>query len=410
MTLRLRITIMLVVGMLLAGVIALGINAVVYEQSVISSPTQLQDSMLSQLGVSRAVAEAYVRAHPEAVFNSASDKPVNGGQSVNGAFQAALKRAQRDATNRSRLWSGIAILILAVVTGALAWLFAGRALRPVRLLTSRARTASAADLSARVGLSGPDDELKDLADTFDAMLARLEQSFAAQRRFSAQASHELRTPLAVIRSEADLLLAESADAGVRRPVESIRAATLRAERLVTALLALGRSESGHIDAARLQLDELIGDTVAEVVPSMQSSRLQVDVELHPAVVAGDRALIDCLTRNVLENAVRHNEPGGWINACVATTEVDGHVEALLEVRNSTPAYEDTANAPRGHGIGLTVVDAIAAAHGGRTEYLRTEPGVFAARVHFPVAERVEPRGPPSTSTLVVTDHVDSTFR
>jgi signal transduction histidine kinase len=143
---------------------------------------------------------------------------------------------------------------------------------------------------------------------------------------------------------------------------------------------------------------------------MQSSRLQVDVELHSAVVAGDRALIDCLTRNVLENAVRYNEPGGWINACVATTEVDGRVEARFEVRNSTPAYEDTASAPRGHGIGLTVVDAIAAAHGGRTEYLRTEPGVFAARVHFPVAEHVEARPVPSTSTLVVTDDVDSATR
>jgi signal transduction histidine kinase len=391
MTLRFRIALLLVVGMLVTGVIALTINASVYQQSVYSSPTQLQDAMLKELGVSRATAEAYVRAHPESVFDSGTDRPVRGGQSVNGAFQNALEKAQRDATRRSRRWSVVVIAVLAIITGVAGWFIAGRALRPVRLLTSRARTASAADLSARVDLKGPDDELKDLADTFDAMLARLERSFTAQRRFSAQASHELRTPLAVIRSETDLLLAESADGTVRRTAESIRAATMRAEKLVTALLALGRSESGYLDCEELDLDELIGDTVAEVLAS-PSNGVRVDLELHSARVVADRALLDCLTRNVLDNAVRHNRPEGWVEVRVDTVEGRHGPRARLEVRNSAgdgggavPTGPTAASAgAESHGIGLTVVDAIVSAHGGALELTSSVAGVFMVRVLLPM--------------------------
>src|SRR5262249_36234439 len=157
-------------------------------------------------------------------------------------FQRAQRQLQSDAVRRSREWTAIALGVLLVLGGVAGWLLSERALRPIRLITSRARSANADDLSRRVAFDGPSDELKDLADTFDDMLGRLEHAFVAQRNFSSQVSHELRTPIAIARSEADNLLADPPTPSVRTSADNVRRAMVRADRIVTALLSLARAE------------------------------------------------------------------------------------------------------------------------------------------------------------------------
>ena len=166
----------------------------------------------------------------------------------------------------------------------------------------------------------PDDELKQLADTFDDMLARLEQSFVAQRRFSAQVSHELRSPLALVRNEVELLLPDVDDETVASSLRSIRDAGLRAERLVTALLVLARSEGGHLDMKSVSLDEVVGVAVGELVESDDFRRLRVDVELHSVDVVGDESLLESLVRNLVDNAALHNTADGWVRVRVGYSE------------------------------------------------------------------------------------------
>ncbi len=358
MKIRFRLAALMMLALLGAGSIALVVNAIAFEDSTYKSPIAFTDALLAELHVDRATAEAYVKAHPEVIFEPGASANTPTGTSVNTAFQNVQRRVQRDAVNRSRIWTAIAIGVLAIVVGLIGWLIAGRTLRPIRLITRRARSASAHDLTVRVDLEGPNDELKDLADTFDDMLDRLERSFVAQRRFSAQVSHELRTPLAVVRSEADILLADADSDATRATAENIKRASLRAERIISALLALGRAESGRIDASVIALDDLVGETVAEVLENREWHDIRFDVELHPVSVRGDRALLDCLVRNLVDNAARHNRAGGWVRVRVAADEVG---VATIDIANSTDLHSGSVD---GNGIGLTVVAAAAAAHNG----------------------------------------------
>ncbi|MDQ1385057.1 MAG: hypothetical protein QOG65_2436 [Actinomycetota bacterium] len=398
MKVRLRLAVLMMLALLGAGSIALLVNAVTFQDSTYKSPNAFQNAIFDELHVDRNAAEAYVKAHPEVLFD-----PGANGSAVNAAFQRVQSRLQRDAVNRSRFWTAIAICVLAVVAGLIGWLIAGRTLRPIRLITSRARAASATDLSVRVDLRGPADELKDLADTFDDMLDRLEHSFVAQRRFSAQVSHELRTPLAVVRSEADILLADAQSDTTRVTAENIKHATLRAERIVSALLAMGRAESGRIDRSVIALDELVGDTVAEVLENRESQDIRFDLELHPVSVVGDRALLDCLVRNLVDNAARHNHSGGWVRVRVdadpggATVEIANSTESDIATRSAT------SSGPSGdHGIGLTVVAAAVAAHLGSFERDEGEPGTTVARVRLPPGDPAS-RGVRHASSSFVTD-------
>jgi signal transduction histidine kinase len=382
MTFRSRLAALMAIGLLLVGTIALVVNVVTYQNSVYQTPDDMQDELLAEMGVSREVAMAYIREHPEVVLNG-SDQVGPDGRSVNEVFRQVQRDAQHDAVVRSRVLLGIAIGILAIAAGLIGWLIAGRALKPVRLITARARTASAEDLGARVALDHPPDEIKALADTFDSMLDRLETSFAAQRRFSAQVSHELRTPLAVIRSEADVALADLATGSeLRPPLESIRAAALRAERTTATLLALARSESGHLSRQRVDLDELVGEILAEAVEAEQWRDLQVDAELQGARIVGDPALIESLVRNLVDNAARHNRPGGWVRVRVSERGAGPAALAVLEVANSRRPDAD----PGAAGIGLTLVSAIVEAHDGRLETSVTDAGTVLVAAGLPLAE------------------------
>ena len=395
MKVRTRLAVLLALALLVAGSTVALISALTYQQSVYSDPTSLGDELLSSLGVTRQEAIEYIRVHPESVFDPQARA---GGskeqQKVADAFRQIQVREQRHAVSRARWWTLASVMILSIVTGVIGWFIAGRMLRPIRLITARARSASASNLSNRVALEGPDDELKQLADTFDAMLERLEHSFVAQRHFSAQVSHELRSPLAVVRSEVELLLPDVHDEGEVSSLVSIRDAGLRAERLVTALLVLARSESGNLRHERVALDEVVGAVLGHLVESDDFRTLKVDVELHSVQVIGDVSLLESLVRNLVDNAARHNYPGGWLRIRVQSEE-DGSIgKGLLEVENSTDSVssgtdaEFTKTEPNtGHQVGRTVVQSIVDAHDGTVEWESVRPGVVVARVTLPLVDR-----------------------
>ncbi|HEU4977788.1 MAG TPA: ATP-binding protein [Solirubrobacteraceae bacterium] len=311
--------------------------------------------------------------------------------------RAALLEASRAADQRAlrRVLIAFISALLLVTLGSIAagWLIAGRVLRPIARITAAARSISGRTLHERIALGGPHDELRELADTFDTMLARLQEAFDSQHRFVANASHELRTPLAIIRTEVDVTLADP-DADVqdmRAMAHVVRDANERMERLIASLLALARSESGVGAPRPADLAELARAAIAG-----EAGGVTVEAALEPAPVEGDPVLLERLAANLVENAARYNAPGGWVRV---RTDADGS-EARLVVENPGPRIEQDAlpallepfrrlegsraRATGGYGLGLAVVRAVADAHGGRVELLARKEGGLRVTVALPV--------------------------
>jgi len=315
------------------------------------------------------------------------------------AIAAATASSERAQTLHHLLYYSLAALAgMAVLSAALGWVVAGRALRPVHAITAAARRASEQNLSERIALSGPADELKELADTFDAMLARLEAAFASQRRFVANASHELRTPLTVMRTAIDVTLAkptrtpdqlETMAADVRQAVE-------RAEAMIEALLTLARSDRGPASRSTLDLAVFAEDALDAAAPAIRTSSLEVTTELEPGAATGDFVLVERLVANLVDNAVRHNVPGGWIE--VATGDQDGM--AFISVSNGGPVIDEAEveslfepfrrrcphpgpDGPDGAGLGLSIVASVVAAHQGRMSAQPCPGGGLAILVLLP---------------------------
>jgi len=394
MKIRLRIALLLAASFLTAGAVTLAIGAVTYQRTVYRSPGEITDELLVELGVSRELATEYIRAHPETVVSPPSGEVPERrlDSAINKAFQRVQRRSADAAADRARLWSMAALAGMAAVAALAGWMIAGRAMRPLRTMTARARAASGTDLSGRVGLEGPHDEIRELGDTFDAMLDRLERAFLAQRRFSTQVSHEIRTPLSIISSETDLLLRDAPSTQERDALQQIRVATQRAERIVGALLVLARSGSGDLQSDDLRLDLVAGDVLGDVVNGPEWRVVRVDLHLDAAPVRGDRALLERLVANLLSNAVRHNRgEGGWVEM---RTRALGDW-SILEIENSVPVGDEdgpeaaTSGVPS-NGVGLTVVDSVLAAHGGDLAWDRTVPGVVTVTVRLPAAPLPEP--------------------
>jgi len=303
------------------------------------------------------------------------------------AMQAAQRIAADAAANaRSQTlnhlldYSLAALALMTVVSAVLGWIVAGRALRPVHAITAAARRASEQNLSERIALAGPADELKELADTFDAMLARLEAAFASQRRFVANASHELRTPLAVMRAAIDVTLAkpERTPEQLEAMAAEVRQATEQAERLVEALLTLARSDRGQGPRSALDMAVFAEDALDAAAPAIRASSLRVMSALEPAPAMGDPVLVERLVANLIDNAVRHNVADGWIE--VSTGGRDGM--AQLSVANGGPVIDEAEVASlfepfrrlcphQGHGardgvgLGLSIAESVVAAHRGQ---------------------------------------------
>jgi signal transduction histidine kinase len=305
------------------------------------------------------------------------------GDQVMDASQAAAEIAAQG--RQTVLIVGLIAFPLQVLAGAfLSWVLIGRTLRPLSTLTRTARALSESSLDKRIRLTGPRDEVADLADTFDDMLGRLQSAFDAERRFVANASHELRTPLAVIRTEVEVTMADPDTdiADMRRMGGVVLEATDRANRLLTSLLLLARTQARGISVEQeVDLADLLGPALRAVDAELAERGLTVSVEAHPAPVLGDPALLERLVGNLVENAVRHNVPSGWIRIRTATDATDG----LLEVVSSGPVVDPSTVAElfepfrqgrrartghRGTGLGLSIVRAVVAAHAGT---VRAEP-------------------------------------
>jgi signal transduction histidine kinase len=280
---------------------------------------------------------------------------------------------QRDLTMSHLLQYSLITLAVVIALGAvLGWIFSGRALRPVHLITTAARAASEHNLSARVAMTGPRDELRQLAETFDEMLGRLQAAFEGQQRFIANASHELRTPLAVMRATVDVVLGnpDSTPGDLRGMAADIRAAVDHAEHLIGALLILARNQRGLTVHEKVDLPTAVED----VLDTAGLGDRQVHATLEPAVIWGDPVLTERLIANLVDNAVRYNTAAGDI--WISTGTMAG--SSQLTVANTGPVISP-ADAGRifqpfqrlsdrtsqdGFGLGLAIVSSIAAIHGG----------------------------------------------
>ena len=294
------------------------------------------------------------------------------------------------------IWSGIALAITIVAAIVPGWFIAGRMLRPLSTITTAARRISASSLHERLALPGPDDELKELGDTLDDLFARLEASFDAQRRFVANASHELRTPLT--RERALLQVTRANPAHTLDTWQAVSAELLASnaeqEHLIEALLTLASSEGGPGHREPVDLAPLASACLAAAGLETGRLGLQVRADVRPADLDGDPVLIRRLVSNLIENAVRHNVPGGHIQ--VATETSRGH--AVVSVTNSgqviPPAEVDRLFQPfqrlgtrrargDGHGLGLSIVRAIAAAHDAAITAQPVPGGGLSVAVSFP---------------------------
>jgi len=299
-------------------------------------------------------------------------------QSAHQLAQAGTIQAAQRATDAHQLLvnSGIALAIVAVLALLAGWLIAGRMLRPIRTITRTARRISSTSLHERLALDGPDDELKELGDTLDGLFARLEAAFEAQRHFIANASHELRTPLTAERTMLQVALDDPATTTAvwRATAMEVLATSDEQAHLIEALLTLATSESGLHKHEPADLAPAV--TAALDGLKLEASQLGIHVSLvtKPALLDGDPLLVERLAANLLTNAVRHNHPGGRVQ--VSTGVQDGR--AFLSVTNTGPLIPPAdldrlfqpfqrldrrrANHRDGHGLGLSIVRAIATAH------------------------------------------------
>jgi signal transduction histidine kinase len=293
----------------------------------------------------------------------------------------------------------LALILAAGVSTLLGWFAAGRVLRPLSQMATTARTITAGNLHERLGIEGPEDEFKQLGDTMDDLLTRLESSFAAQRRFVANAAHELRTPLTVERTLLQVALADpnASAANLRSTCEELLASGRDQERLLDSLLTLATSERGL--AIREPID--LAQTVAGVVDGARTVADERQVELQTsfgrAGVVGDSALVDRLTANLVENALAYNRPGGKVEIDTGTQAE----RAFLSVVNTGPEVPpeeverlfepfqrlaaNRTGTGSGHGLGLSIVRAIATAHDAEVTAEARPEGGLAVTVSFPSA-------------------------
>ncbi|HLH57792.1 MAG TPA: HAMP domain-containing sensor histidine kinase [Streptosporangiaceae bacterium] len=326
------------------------------------------------------------------------------------AIQRQLDQ-HRDAILHSLVWQSLlALAVVAVLAVVFGWLLAGRALRSVRHITDTARRVAGSTLHERIALDGPQDELKELADTFDAMLERLDAAFAAQRRFAANASHELRTPLATNRTLLEVAVAQHrVPAELREVIETVLAANAHGERVLDGLLALARSESQAGSRLPVDLSDIAAGAVEETAGEAAAASVTVDAEPDPAPATGDPILLERLALNLVRNGIRHNHPGGWVTVATRTVAGPGLTgrtspepgQVELTVTNSGPPVPPDqvdslfepfrrlgghrTGQPPGAGLGLSIVRSITANHDGRLTAAARDGGGLVVSIRLPMA-------------------------
>jgi signal transduction histidine kinase len=285
---------------------------------------------------------------------------------VNGAVQAV----QDTALHQMLLWSGVGLVVTALLAGAIGWWLSGRALRPVAAMTDAARRISDQNLHERLDLAGPDDELHRLASTFDLMLDRLEKSFDSQRRFVANASHELRTPLAVQRTSLEVGFADPLPEHLAEVRDDLLESNRDAERLISALLLLARTDRGLTSIEHVDLAATVRRAAEELTGPAQEHDVEIEISGSASVVvSGDSLLLHRLASNLLHNAIVYNRPGGRVRVelgpgrlTVANTGQAVPAERVNELFEPFRRLGRERTATSGHGLGLSIVRSIAEAH------------------------------------------------
>ena len=257
-----------------------------------------------------------------------------------GPVQTLIRQARLNTLDTMLIASLVLVGVFSVIAGIIGWIVAGHALRPLRDITATARRVADRSLHERIALTGPDDEIKDLADTLDAMLERLDRSFDSQHRFVANASHELRTPLTITRTLIEVALLEAgADDKVRQLGTTLLAVNQRHEKLIDGLLTLASSEQSPADAYPVDLGEVASHVVSELRPIAEGAGVALETDLCAGAVLGDPVLIERLIQNLVENAIQYNlSRDGWVR--VRTDTGGGRVELVVENTGPrVPAHE-----------------------------------------------------------------------
>ncbi|MDJ0341547.1 HAMP domain-containing sensor histidine kinase [Streptomyces sp. H10-C2] len=312
-------------------------------------------------------------------------------------FTQCMQQQRELALNTLLRRSLMALIGLTVVAFAFGYVMAGRVLSPLGRITRTARGVVGSDLKRRIELDGPDDELKELADTFDDMLDRLERSFDAQRRFVSNASHELRTPLAINRTLLEVQLADpEASADLQQLGKTLLSTNERSEQLVEGLLLLARSDNEIVHRKPVDVAEAASHALDQTRVEAQAKGVELRSTLGVAVVQGNGVLLERIALNLVQNAVRYNAADGWVEVTTGTEAG----QALLIVTNTgpvVPAYEvdnlfepfrrlrtERTGSDKGVGLGLSIARSVARAHGG---YISAEPregGGLVMRVVIPI--------------------------
>ncbi len=316
----------------------------------------------------------------------------------NAAIGHCMLEQRRHALDDLLSRSLMALLGLSIIAFAFGYAMAGRVLSPLGKITRTARRVVGSDLTRRIELDGPDDELKELADTFDEMLDRLERAFTAQQRFVANASHELRTPLAINRTLLEVHLSDpGAPLELQQLGKTLLATNERSEQLVEGLLLLARSENQTVERKPVDLAEVASRALDQVRGEAEAKGVEIRGERALAVIQGNGVLLERIALNLVQNAVRYNVPeDGWVEV---TTEAQ-HGQAVLVVSNTgpvVPAYEvdnlfepfrrlrtERTNSDKGVGLGLSIARSVARAHGGRIQAMPREGGGLVMRVTLPL--------------------------
>ncbi|HYU66585.1 MAG TPA: HAMP domain-containing sensor histidine kinase [Jatrophihabitantaceae bacterium] len=329
---------------------------------------------------------------------------------VHDAVGAEFQRAREETLNTMLVASLVLLGVVGVAAAAFGWLLAGRALHPLHQITATARRVADRSLHERIALAGPDDEIKDLADTFDEMLERLDRAFEGQQRFVANASHELRTPLTINRTLLEVALAKpDVDESLRQLGDTLLAVNERHERLIDGLLTLASSEQRITDATGVDLADVARHVIAESAAAAEKVGVELRSDLRPAPVAGDAVLLERLIQNLVDNGIRYNiGEDGWVMVRTNVVDHRAHlsventgavvppyaVPALFEPFRRQPSTERLADSAdgsfsRGAGLGLSIVRSVARAHGGEAHATPRTDGGLIVEIDLPLDSRLD---------------------
>ncbi|MFD6419686.1 sensor histidine kinase [Streptomyces sp. NPDC060194] len=323
-------------------------------------------------------------------------------EQVNAAMNACVNNQRQHALDELLFRSLMALVGLSIIAFAFGYAMAGRVLAPLNRITRTARRVAGTDLTRRIEMDAPDDEFKELADTFDEMLDRLERAFTAQQRFVGNASHELRTPLAINRTLLEVHLSDpGAPVELQQLGRTLLATNERSEQLVEGLLLLARSDNQLVERKPVDLAEVAGQAIDQARGEAAAKGVEIRGLREPAVVRGNGVLLERIALNLVQNAVRYNlADNGWVEV---TTELEPATDpgcAVLTVSNTgpvVPAYEvdnlfepfrrlrtERTGSDKGVGLGLSIARSVARAHGGRIVAVPRDGGGLVMRVTLPL--------------------------